>query len=272
MIDNAAFTKRRKLTRILFFALLLCIPLRLIGFDIQHERFLLLGLKFSLHNIHIPMFALLGGVVLVLFLSIKKGRVFCSWLCPVHYHLEGVNSRLKGTHKKGALFIAIQSIVVSLLAVEVVISFFVGLPEQIHLVRTSGIGTALLAVGGVLFVISMSILWIFKHNFCKRACPYALFQLVLQSNDTRIMQFSDKDKRCIKCKACDRACPFDLDAREQSSGIHCTNCNLCANACEAVLGYGKGLFALHDPARMRFGRMSRAPDRTRGNQSSNQVI
>ena len=87
----------------------------------------------------------------------------------------------------------------------------------------------------------------YQEHFCKKGCPYALIQLLLQSDRTRTMEFANPDKTCTNCRGCDDICPFNLRARFESKGHDCTNCNLCAEACTEELGEGNTLFHLTDP-------------------------
>ena len=50
--------------------------------------------------------------------------------------------------------------------------------------------------------------------------------------------YQDPDGQCVECFACDRACPMNLDVREQAHESFCSNCTLCIDACRNVLGDG----------------------------------
>jgi flavoprotein len=71
--------------------------------------------------------------------------------------------------------------------------------------------------------------------------------MLLQSDQTRFMEFANAEKTCTNCRGCDDICPFNLRARFESRGSDCTNCNLCSEACTDELGQGKTLFHLIDP-------------------------
>jgi polyferredoxin len=138
----------------------------------------------------------------------------------------------------------IWAVLLSLFLTEVILSFFQPLGNQIRLMAsghlpTLGIATALMAGFMGLFVH-------YQEHFCKKGCPYALIQMLLQSDQTRYMEFANPEKACTNCRGCDDICPFKLRARFESKGTDCTNCNLCSEACTQELGEGNTLFHLID--------------------------
>lgn len=165
----------------------------------------------------------------------------------MHMFLEMVNSPASRKSDRRRLKVWLWSILLALFLSEVMISFFLPLPKQWELVAGGngmmiGIAAALLAGFLGLFVH-------YQEHFCKKGCPYALIQMLLQSDSTRYMQFANPQKTCTNCQGCDAVCPFNLRARFESRGTDCTNCNLCSEACTVELGEGNSLFKLIDPER-----------------------
>jgi polyferredoxin len=157
----------------------------------------------------------------------------------MHYFLEHTNT---GTPRKirrlllAALFATV--------GMEIIVSFFLSIPDQVHLLQNSERATLLGGTMAAIWIGLFSLFGFYREGFCQQACPYALVQLLLQSDNTRIMRFQDPQRRCIHCNRCNHSCPQNLKARFECSQRHCTNCNRCAEACHCVLGQGKGLFAI----------------------------
>jgi len=114
-----------------------------------------------------------------------------------------------------------------------VLSFFLPLGAQIRLLAAGnlpiiGISAALLAGFMGLFVH-------YQEHFCKKGCPYALIQLLLQSDRTRCMEFANPDKTCTNCRDCinEIACPaFYLDDDHPVINEDmCIGCAVCSQIC-----------------------------------------
>lgn len=242
---KSAYTKRRRIIQVLSLAMLLSIPLRLNCFDLEGECLRVFGRDFGLAVMFYPLFSVVGLLLYVIFLSMKKGRIFCSHMCPMHVFLETVNSPANKSSQRRPVKVWVWAIIWSLFLTEVILSVFQPLGNQLRLLAsghlpTLGISIALMAGFMGLFVH-------YQEHFCKRGCPYALIQLLLQSDRTRTMEFSNPEKTCTNCRKCDDICPFNLRARFESKGTECTNCNLCAEACAEELGENGMLFHLVDP-------------------------
>jgi polyferredoxin len=128
---------------------------------------------------------------------------------------------------------------------EVILSFFQPLENQLRLIASGHL--PLLGMSLALFSGFMVLLVGYQEKFCKKSCPYALMQMLLQSGQTRIMKFANPAKTCTNCHRCDTICPFVLRPRFESKSVDCTNCNLCQEACTEELGEGNTLFHLLDP-------------------------
>ena len=244
-MPKSKYSKRRRIIQGICLFLLLSIPLRLVCFDLDQECLRVFGKNFGLTTMFYPLVLILGLLVYVLYISMKKGRVFCSHMCPMHMFLETVNSpkTRESTHRTTKVWI--WATVISFLLMEVVLSFFQPMNHQFRLATTGNwtlVGTAV-----ALFTGFMVLLVGYQETFCKTACPYALMQMLLQSDNTRTMEFSNPEKTCTNCHGCDNICPFNLRARFESIDPDCTNCNLCQEACTTELGEGNTLFYLIDP-------------------------
>ncbi len=245
MMTKSKYTKRRRIIQGLAIFFLLSVPLRFFCFDLENECMRVYGMKFGLATMFYPLFAIVALMLLVFFLSMKKGRIFCSHMCPMHMFLETVNSPSARQSSNRPAKVWIWAVIFSVSLTEVILSFFQPLEHQLRLMAAGnlpiiGVSTALMCGFMGLFVH-------YQEHFCKKGCPYALIQMLLQSDQTRYMEFANPEKTCTNCRGCDDICPFNLRARFESRSPDCTNCNLCAEACATELGQGSTLFHLIDP-------------------------
>ncbi len=241
----STYSKRRRFIQTLSMLLLLSIPLRFFCVDLEAECIRVFGAEFGHSTMFYPLFAIVGLILLAVVIGMKKGRLFCSHLCPMHLFLEKVNSPQNKQSDHRRRHHILWSVLFAVFMVEVILSFFQPLRRQVELAAAGSlplIGIAAALFGGFLF------LFIGYHErFCKKGCPYALIQMLLLSDRTRTMQFANPQKTCTNCRNCDAVCPMELRARFESKGHDCTNCGLCADACTDELGQGQTLFHFHDP-------------------------
>ena len=242
---KSTYTLRRRIIQGLAVAVLLCMPLRLFCLDLEQECIRFFGMEFGLSTMFYPFFTIVGLLIFVLYLSMKKGRIFCSHLCPMHMFLEAVNTPRAKHSDSRPLRVWLLAAALSLFLTEVILSFFQPMDRQIEIMGSGHLG--LIGVAAALVAGFMILFVHYQEHFCKKGCPYALIQMLLQSDATRYMEFANPEKTCTNCHACDSVCPFNLRARFESRGSDCTNCNLCAEVCTDELGAGNTLFHLTDP-------------------------
>lgn len=183
------------------------------------------------------------GVFIILVVTVRRGRVFCSWLCPTHLFLEG--SRWIG-HRVGRWRMPARwvfALAAAAFGAQALVTCFAPLDWQLACYGDGSACRLLLVVGGLL-------LWFAVHfgglrwRFCVYGCPYGILMRLLKTEDTPVMKFDADSRRCVACRACDRACPYELDVRRQCAGDLCTNCRLCQRACRQVLGDDRCVLAL----------------------------
>ena len=75
----------------------------------------------------------------------------------------------------------------------------------------------------------------FRYKWCKYICPYSKIQSVMSDNDTLFIgMMKDGEIDCIKCNACVRICPVDIDPRNTPNAA-CFYCEKCIVACDKAL-------------------------------------
>lgn len=240
-MTKSNYTKRRRLIQGLAVIVLLSVPLRFFCFDLESECMRVFGARFGLATMFYPLFAMVGLLLFVVVSGMRKGRLFCSHICPMHMFLEVTNVK----QGKGRIRTGLWSILFSVLLSQVVLSFF--LPLRLQWSSLLEGKWTLAGVGLALFVGFVALFAGYRDRFCKKGCPYALIQMLLQSDRTRVMRFSNPDRTCTNCKGCDDICPMVLRPRFESATPDCTNCNLCHDACSSELGAQGSLFAFVDP-------------------------
>lgn len=245
-MGKSKYSKRRRIIQGISLAVLLSIPLRFFCFDLDNECLRAFGAEFGLATMFYPLFAIVGLVLFVVGIGMKKGRLFCSHICPMHMFLEKVNSPKTRNSNSRPLQVWLWSVVFSFLLVEVILSFFQPLDNQLRLMAAGHL--PIIGIFTTLFLGFMGLFVHYQEHFCKKGCPYALIQMLLQSDQTRILKFANPKKTCTNCRECDDICPFNLRPRFESKTPDCTNCNLCTEACTTELGQGNTLFHLIDPA------------------------
>ena len=106
--------------------------------------------------------------------------------------------------------------------------------------------TGEVAIAGALILAATLIGSLFvERPFCKYACPYGAFQGVF--NLFRIFSIKRVAATCIDCKACDRACPMNIEVSTSGtvrnhqciSCLKCTSEDSCPVEATVVFAAGK---------------------------------
>ena len=180
------------------------------------------------------------------------GAFFCGWLCPLGsvqdwFGKIGTALRLKGRNiKPGSKTAAIRQQLVSL---DRVLSFLrygvlvlvlwttyksfnlaFSRIDPYYALFHFWTGTALplsLAVLGAVLFLSLFI----SRPWCRWLCPMGALQGLFQ----KVAPWSVKrnDEACIGCRACDKACPFNIAVSEKDriNDSRCNRCLSCVAAC-----------------------------------------
>ncbi len=233
--------KLRKFIQLVSLVGFLSPTLALTGFNTKSIEFKLLGLTFERDTIFIPIFFLISLFFLIYFVSFKKGRVFCSYLCPMHLYLELFR---KPTKKKlYNVLRPVARVLLALVASYTAISILFPLKDQIELYKQP-FPQPILIASVIAFTVFFMVVVIYRERFCRYACPYSIPLILTQSESSVTMTFDEESGRCINCHQCDKSCPYKLDVRKESSTLLCSNCSLCQQACRKVLGEGKEVLSL----------------------------
>lgn len=185
-------------------------------------------------------FVYLGGALIVfLFYLIVRGRVFCSWVCPMNTLLELTDKLRKFIKLPDKYFNRHQKKYYALLIL--ILSFIIGVPvfELIspigftmkNLLFTFGIGI-LVILTIVLFELLVS-----KRGWCRYLCPLGGFYQSI--GRAGVFQVKSDPNKCTGCTQCRSVCIADPEILESvinresqyvKSG-DCTLCGACVDNC-----------------------------------------
>lgn len=195
----------------------------------------------------------LFGIVLVLL--VLAGPVLCGWVCPLGSIQEWIGKLGKKLFKKRYntfvpsrldkvlrylrylvfAWVTYMTIITGKLVFQTYDPYFALFNFWTSEVSLAGVIILVLTLGLSLFV---------ERPFCKYACPFGAFQGVF--NCFRIFTIKRNTKTCINCKACDRACPMNIEVSSKKavrdhqciSCLECTSETACpvANTVELAVG------------------------------------
>lgn len=257
---------RTRLVQPLFWALFFLSPVfGVYQLDVIHNHLVFMGRHYPFETSTMMWLPIgFGACVLTIGLvSVLYGRLFCGWICPHNAMTEwlwplrmliGIGQKpfsLTQLTKRWP-WMTVVFVLVSLVWAFMVTwaicmlftSYFVPLDWQLERLGTDefpmilGWGQALLMLIGLFLVYS-------GHEFCRNACPYGLLQSLsayLTEKWTPMeirYRFGDDQSACKSCRACETACPVDIDPRKPENlkvgiGEGCFNCGQCIDACHVV--------------------------------------
>lgn len=228
--------------RIFLTVLFIIVPFIKIGgesavrFDILAMRLLFLGSSVSVENFFILLILIFFFTFFAILITQLYGRIWCGWLCPqtVFINLTSFFDKKKQSILN-KLFGHIIILVISALIGTTMVFYFVSPYDFISDILKGQSDSV--TVG---FIISLTIITylnfaFIRYKFCTTVCPYSKLQSIMFDKSTLIVAMDpDTRDKCIKCKACVRACPVGLDIREGLVSA-CINCGQCITACAKVM-------------------------------------
>ena len=89
----------------------------------------------------------------------------------------------------------------------------------------------LAVIGFILLAVTILGSFLYDRFFCKYLCPVgAFYGIIGKISPTRVER---NDNLCIHCKACNKACPVNIDVEKATkiTNAECINCNECVLVC-----------------------------------------
>jgi ferredoxin-type protein NapH len=184
---------------------------------------------------------ILLAVLPLLVLTIVLGRVFCGWLCPVHFLLEmtdslraalvrmGVpvrNVQLKRSMKFAALGLgAISTAVIGAQIFPVIYPPAVLGRQTFEFIFYGSLS------GGALFLLGIAIIEVFlsRRLWCRYLCPGGGLYALL--GNFRVVSIQRIPPLCDNCGDCNQMCAFGLSPMTDMTGMECTSCLECVRSC-----------------------------------------
>jgi len=206
-------------------------------FDIPSLRLHVFGCTIWMQEFFIVLVATIFFTLLIVFITLVFGRIWCGWLCPQTVIVD-FTPFMDKAKKEGVLYklmaIAITfliSIVVAASLIWYFVSPYEFIPDLIN-GNLSGTTWGFWIVMTIIIFLNYAPL---RHKWCASICPYAKLQSVMFDKNTLIIELDPKRAdECINCQSCVRACPTGIDIRK-GLDVACINCAECIDACNSVM-------------------------------------
>ncbi len=233
----------RRVVETLQALLILGLPFLKIGgesalrFDIPTLRLHIFGCNLWMQEFFIVLAAVIFFTLLIVFVTLVFGRIWCGWLCPqtVIVDFTSFMDRARNKSLLHKLFPLTLTFAVSAIVAANLIWYFISpyefIPSLFHGILGSTTWGFWVVMTSVLFL-NFAFL---RQKWCATACPYAKVQSVLFDKSTLIIELDPKRAtECINCSRCLRVCPTGVDVRKGLDAA-CINCAECLDACSGVM-------------------------------------
>jgi ferredoxin-type protein NapH len=193
--------------------------------------------------------ALVIGMMIPVTVALLFGRVFCSWICPISFISECVDTLIRlfsGRRYRRDGFRLPRRILWLSLVMELLLAMVAGVPIFVFLSPPGLVGREImmavlfktLAIEGVIIIFVVLLHIVTPRFFCRYLCPLGSL-LALIGIRRRMYVRLDSDK-CNGCKQCRYACPLGLSPyKGESMSAYCWNCGECIDTCKTgSLSYG----------------------------------
>lgn len=235
-------------------------------FSFEQHRILLFGNAFSWRDLPLLSGLLIVGAILLFFVSVAYGRIWCGFACPqsiwtwmfirIEQFTEGqayqrVKFEKQRFHKKYLFRRLTKHILWMLLALATAITFtgyFV--PIRVIFSDLLSMQVSLAMVSWLIIMAGLTYLnaGLIREKICLHACPYSRFQSVMMDRDTQTVSYDrfrgepraqrrasgENSGDCVDCNLCVQVCPTGIDIRDGLQAS-CIDCAACIDACDSVM-------------------------------------
>ncbi len=185
---------------------------------------------------------LLIGMVVPVLVALFLGRVFCGWICPIHF-LSDMSDRilLFFTRKKRRedTILLPRQIIWFVLIADILLALILGAPVFVIVSPPGLVGREFmravffhtLALEGLIVVAVLLANLITRRFFCRYFCP--LGALLAFIGGKRRLQIQHDQESCTECGLCQRSCPLGLNPEQgEGASLYCWNCGECVEICK----------------------------------------
>ncbi|MFN3395883.1 MAG: 4Fe-4S dicluster domain-containing protein [Thermodesulfovibrionales bacterium] len=206
-------------------------------FDIPTLRLHVFGCTIWMQEFFIVLVATIFFTLLIVFITLVFGRIWCGWLCPQTVIVD-FTPFVDKSKKKGFIYKLMAyslTFLISIIIAASLIWYFVSPYEFIPNLFNGRLGTTTWGFWIVLTIVIFLNYALLRHKWCASVCPYAKLQSVMFDKSTLIIELDPKrSEECINCLSCVRACPTGIDIRKGLDAA-CINCAECIDACNKVM-------------------------------------
>lgn len=184
---------------------------------------------------------LVVAMILPVILALLMGRIFCGWICPIHFLSECIEKIyslfFKKTHPKARYHLFRELLLVAFI-MELLFTLILGAPIFVILSPPGLVGRELmmliyfhkLAVEGVFVLVVLVLNLISRRFFCRFLCPLGGMLALLGFK--RQLRVVSKEEGCVHCNRCERSCPLSLNAgKGEGRSLYCWSCGTCIDSC-----------------------------------------
>lgn len=206
-------------------------------FDVPSLQLHFFGSTLWMDEFFIVLIALIFLSLLIIFITMLLGRIWCGWMCPQTV-ISDFTAYIDRAWKKGITgkIAAYGSVVlISVLVAANLTWYFVSPYEFIPRLVRGDLGNVLRGFWIVLTMVLALNFMFLRQTFCATVCPYAKLQGTLFDSRTLLVAFDPRRREeCIECLACVNACPVGIDIRDGTNAA-CIHCAECVDKCTVVM-------------------------------------
>jgi cytochrome c oxidase accessory protein FixG len=208
--------------------------------DIAKMTLFLAGVPLRIDQFYLVLLVILLAVAVFLLTTAVLGRVWCGWLCPQTVFNDlaeklGRIFRIKASPEATRIIEHLVALIIGKLIAFNLFCWFMAPQQVLENLLDFPRHPVMFAIFLLLTLFGYLNLILVKRSFCRSYCPYGRFQTALMDVGTLNLSFLEETRdRCLRCTACVRVCPMDIDIRKGFQ-IECISCGRCIDACRGVM-------------------------------------